>query len=42
MRESGLGQAEMADKVNAHLIRAGHEGTVSDRAVRNRLTGRTK
>nr|WP_244793031.1 XRE family transcriptional regulator [Streptomyces sp. BJ20] len=41
MRESGFTQAELADKVNAHLIGAGHEGTVSDRTVRNWLTGRT-
>lgn len=42
MQEGGLTQAELADKVNAHLIRAGHEGTVSDRTVRNWLTGRTR
>lgn len=41
MRESGLTQAELADKVNAHLICDGHEGTVSDRTIRNWLTGRT-
>ncbi|BFO18162.1 hypothetical protein SHKM778_45500 [Streptomyces sp. KM77-8] len=41
MRESGLTQAELADKVNAHLIRAGHEGTVGDRTIRNWLTGKT-
>ncbi|WP_018565671.1 helix-turn-helix domain-containing protein [Streptomyces sp. PsTaAH-124] len=41
LRESGLTQAELADKVNARLICAGHEGTVSDRTVRNWLTGKT-
>ncbi|AQS68557.1 hypothetical protein B1H29_17905 [Streptomyces pactum] len=41
MRESGLTQAGLADKVNAHLIGTGHEGTVSDRTVRTWLTGRT-
>ncbi|MFE0930851.1 helix-turn-helix domain-containing protein [Streptomyces mutabilis] len=41
MQESGLTQDELADRVNAHLIRAGYEGTVSDRTVRNWLTGRT-
>jgi transcriptional regulator with XRE-family HTH domain len=41
MQENGLTQAELADKVNAHLIGAGHEGTVSDRTVRNWLTGKT-
>ncbi|MFF8884091.1 helix-turn-helix domain-containing protein [Streptomyces flaveolus] len=42
MQESGLTQAELADKVNAHLTCAGHEGTVSDRTVRNWLTGKTR
>ncbi|MFE0800546.1 XRE family transcriptional regulator [Streptomyces sp. NPDC058812] len=41
MQESGLAQGELADKVNAHLIGEGHAGTVSDRTVRNWLTGRT-
>jgi transcriptional regulator with XRE-family HTH domain/tetratricopeptide (TPR) repeat protein len=41
MQKSGLTQDELADRVNAHLIRAGYEGTVSDRTVRNWLTGRT-
>lgn len=42
LQERGLTQAELADKVNAHLISVGHEGTVSDRTVRNWLTGRTR
>ncbi|MEV2212807.1 XRE family transcriptional regulator [Streptomyces sp. NPDC050997] len=42
MRESGLTQVELTDKVNTHLICAGHEGTVSDRTVRNWLTGKTR
>lgn len=42
LRQSGLTQAELADKVNAHLMRAGHEGTVGDRTVRNWLTGKTR
>ncbi|MEW1872592.1 helix-turn-helix transcriptional regulator [Streptomyces caelestis] len=42
MQESGLTQTELADKVNTHLICAGHEGTVSDRTVRNWLTGKTR
>ncbi|MGO4754311.1 XRE family transcriptional regulator, partial [Streptomyces sp. 2MCAF27] len=42
MRESGLTQAELADAVNTRLIRNGYEGTVSDRTVRNWLTGKTR
>ncbi|ANJ07280.1 hypothetical protein Spa2297_09830 [Streptomyces parvulus] len=41
MQESGLTQAELADRVNAQLICAGRQGTVSDRTVRNWLTGKT-
>ncbi|MGA5321179.1 helix-turn-helix transcriptional regulator [Streptomyces seoulensis] len=42
MVELGLTQAELAERVNDHLIRAGHEGTVSDRTVRNWVTGKTR
>lgn len=42
MRERGLTQVELADAVNARLIREGHEGTVSDRTVRNWVTGKTR
>ncbi|KAA0927015.1 helix-turn-helix transcriptional regulator [Streptomyces apricus] len=42
MQERGLKQAELADAVNTRLIRAGREGTVSDRTVRNWLTGKTR
>ncbi|TMU97387.1 XRE family transcriptional regulator [Streptomyces sp. DASNCL29] len=42
MCESGLTQAGLADAVNTHLHRDGHEGTVSDRTVRNWLTGKTR
>ncbi|NUS90374.1 MAG: helix-turn-helix transcriptional regulator [Streptomyces sp.] len=42
MQESGLTQAELADAVNTHLICDGYEGTVSDRTVRNWLTGKTR
>ncbi|WP_323180429.1 XRE family transcriptional regulator [Streptomyces sp. NBC_00102] len=41
MREGGFTQAELADSVNARLIALGHDGTVSDRTIRNWLTGRT-
>ncbi|MET9778491.1 XRE family transcriptional regulator [Streptomyces sp. NPDC006367] len=41
MHENGLTQAELADRVNAHLVSAGYDGTVGDRTVRNWLTGRT-
>ncbi|WJD99931.1 helix-turn-helix transcriptional regulator [Streptomyces antimycoticus] len=42
LRESGLTQTALADAVNTHLHRDGHEGTVSDRTVRNWLTGKTR
>ncbi|MEU6817025.1 helix-turn-helix transcriptional regulator [Streptomyces sp. NPDC046860] len=42
MKERGFTQTELAERVNDHLIRAGHEGTVSDRTVRNWVTGRTR
>ncbi|MBL1119209.1 helix-turn-helix transcriptional regulator [Streptomyces sp. 110] len=42
LRESGLTQTALADAVNTHLYRDGHEGTVSDRTVRNWLTGKTR
>jgi hypothetical protein len=42
LQESGLRQTEFADAVNAHLRSRGYDGTVSDRTVRNWLTGRTR
>ncbi|WP_202873145.1 helix-turn-helix transcriptional regulator [Kribbella capetownensis] len=42
MAEIGLTQAELAEAVNADLRRAGYGGTVSDRTVRNWLTGKTR
>ncbi|WP_335979914.1 helix-turn-helix transcriptional regulator [Streptomyces sp. CA2R106] len=42
MSEGGLTQAELAEAVNGHLRGAGHDGTVSDRTVRNWLTGKTR
>ncbi|MFJ9029159.1 XRE family transcriptional regulator [Streptomyces sp. NPDC102274] len=42
MRECGYTQAELADAVNARLMSLGYEGTVSDRTVRNWLTGKTR
>ncbi|MBI0315033.1 helix-turn-helix transcriptional regulator [Streptomyces javensis] len=42
MCERGLTQAGLADAVNTHLHRNGYEGTVSDRTVRNWLTGKTR
>lgn len=42
MTESGFTQAELAEAVNADLRAAGYEGTVSDRTVRNWLTGKTR
>lgn len=42
LRESGLTQTALADAVNTHLYRNGYEGTVSDRTVRNWLTGKTR
>ncbi|MFI6347488.1 helix-turn-helix transcriptional regulator [Streptomyces sp. NPDC050560] len=41
MIECGFTQAELAEAVNADLRAAGYEGTVSDRTVRNWLTGKT-
>ncbi|WP_432746842.1 helix-turn-helix domain-containing protein [Streptomyces sp. JH002] len=42
MVESGFTQAELADAVNADLRIVGYEGTVSDRTVRNWLTGKSR
>ncbi|WP_416958861.1 hypothetical protein [Streptomyces sp. Agncl-13] len=42
MGESGLKQAELAEAVNDFLRTRGDEGTVSDRTVRNWLTGKTR
>ncbi|UWM49312.1 XRE family transcriptional regulator [Streptomyces carpaticus] len=42
MREAGFTQVELADAINTHLRADGHEGTVSDRTVRNWLTGKTR
>ncbi|MFJ5686348.1 XRE family transcriptional regulator [Streptomyces sp. NPDC093099] len=42
MHECGYTQAELADAVNARLMSLGYEGTVSDRTVRNWLTGKTR
>lgn len=42
MRESALKQAELAEAVNDFLRARGDEGTVSDRTVRNWLTGKTR
>lgn len=42
MAESGFTQAELAETVNADLRAAGYEGTVSDRTVRNWLTGKSR
>ncbi|MEU9744306.1 helix-turn-helix transcriptional regulator [Streptomyces niveus] len=42
MAEAGFTQAELAEAVNADLRAAGYEGSVSDRTVRNWLTGRTR
>ncbi|WP_256122555.1 helix-turn-helix transcriptional regulator [Streptomyces sp. LUP47B] len=42
MAELGLTQAELAEKVNGFLRSRGCEGTVSDRTVRNWVTGKTK
>lgn len=41
MRESGFTQAELAEAVNTNLRSLRYEGTVSDRTVRNWLTGKT-
>ncbi|KUJ66104.1 Tat pathway signal sequence domain protein [Streptomyces albus subsp. albus] len=42
MSHTGFTQAELAEAVNAFLRALGHEGTVSDRTVRNWLTGKTR
>lgn len=42
MAEVGFTQAELAEAVNADLRAAGYEGTVSDRTVRNWLTGKSR
>ena len=42
MGESALKQAELAEAVNDFLRASGVEGTVSDRTVRNWLTGKTR
>ncbi|MEV8406424.1 helix-turn-helix transcriptional regulator [Streptomyces niveus] len=42
MAEAGFTQAELAEVVNADLRAAGYEGSVSDRTVRNWLTGKTR
>ena len=42
MHEAGFKQAELAEAVNEHLRSHGCEGTVSDRTVRNWLTGKTR
>ncbi|MFE0689606.1 XRE family transcriptional regulator [Streptomyces xiamenensis] len=42
MAESGLTQAELANAVNTELWSSGYGGTVSDRTVRNWLTGKTR
>ncbi|MFP8882799.1 helix-turn-helix transcriptional regulator [Streptomyces mangrovi] len=41
MLEAGLTQEELAEAVNFRLRADGHEGTVSDRTVRNWLAGKT-
>ncbi|MEE4594458.1 XRE family transcriptional regulator [Streptomyces sp. DSM 41524] len=42
MRKRAFKQHELADAVNTQLINNGYEGTVSDRTVRNWLTGKTR
>ncbi|MGK3943362.1 XRE family transcriptional regulator [Streptomyces caeruleatus] len=42
MAELGFTQAELAEKVNGLLRSRGCDGTVSDRTVRNWVTGKTK
>ncbi|CAM5743977.1 putative sporulation protein [Streptomyces afghaniensis 772] len=42
MKEAGFTQAELAEAVNEYLRLHGYEGTVSDRTVRNWLTGKTR
>ncbi|MFG2132230.1 XRE family transcriptional regulator [Streptomyces sp. NPDC048751] len=41
MREAGFKQGESAEAVNEYLRLHGYDGTVSDRTVRNWLTGKT-
>nr|WP_079022876.1 helix-turn-helix transcriptional regulator [Streptomyces odonnellii] len=41
MSECGFTQAELAEALNSDLRAAGYEGSVSDRTVRNWLTGKT-
>ncbi|MCT9077892.1 helix-turn-helix transcriptional regulator [Streptomyces fulvoviolaceus] len=41
MDELGLTQAELAERINDFLRSRGYDGTVSDRTVRNWLTGKT-
>ncbi|MFF9123074.1 XRE family transcriptional regulator [Streptomyces sp. NPDC014889] len=42
MREAGFTQAQLAQAVNEYLCLHGYDGTVSDRTVRNWLSGRTR
>jgi transcriptional regulator with XRE-family HTH domain len=42
MDEAGLTQTELAEVLNADLRTAGYQGSVSDRTVRNWLTGKTR
>ncbi|OUC91313.1 hypothetical protein CA983_39865 [Streptomyces swartbergensis] len=42
MQEAGFKQAELAEAVNGQLWASGYDGTVSDRTVRNWLTGKTR
>jgi transcriptional regulator with XRE-family HTH domain len=42
MEAEGFLQAELADAVNDHLAAHGHPATVSDRTIRNWLTGTTR
>lgn len=42
MDEVGFTQAELADELNSCLQAVGHQGTVSDRTVRNWLTGNSR
>lgn len=41
MDEAGFTQNELADRINVFLVEAGRAGTVSDRTVRQWLTGKT-
>jgi transcriptional regulator with XRE-family HTH domain len=42
MDDQGFTQAELAEVMNGDLRAAGYEGTISDRTVRNWLTGKTQ